>query len=110
MTGSDVPPQIWSELREEVVLKQSCNSGAYNAPSTNKIGTFEECQADNALNPGLFVENGVSACNLPQPWRMSNVHSWFRGPASTYSQPPESLGPISVCARPQASFAREVEN
>ncbi|KAL8292655.1 hypothetical protein RQP46_001267 [Phenoliferia psychrophenolica] len=33
---------------------------AYNAPSSNKIGTFEECKADNGLNPGIFVVNGVN--------------------------------------------------
>ncbi|KAM0752235.1 hypothetical protein T439DRAFT_324302 [Meredithblackwellia eburnea MCA 4105] len=48
---------------------------AYNAPSRNQIGTFESCLADNALNPGVYVVNGVT---------------------STYSQPPESLGPITT--------------
>ncbi|KAJ8295094.1 hypothetical protein OF846_002133 [Rhodotorula toruloides] len=49
----------------------------YNAPSTwSKInGTFESCLGDDQLYPGQYIENGRTM---------------------TYTQPPESLGPITT--------------
>ncbi|GAA6024978.1 hypothetical protein JCM8202_002172 [Rhodotorula sphaerocarpa] len=48
----------------------------YNAPSEwSKInGTFESCKGDDQLYPGQYIENGQTM---------------------TYTQPPESLGPIT---------------
>lgn len=50
---------------------------AFNAPASYSTinGTFQSCQGDDQLPPGIYVENGVT---------------------STYTQPAESLGPISV--------------
>jgi len=47
---------------------------AYNAPNNAQNGTFEACDSDNADFPGIFTSNGV---------------------VMTYTQPPESLGPIT---------------
>jgi len=46
----------------------------YNAPSNVVNGTFEACDADDMTPVGIYVTNGVTM---------------------TYSQPPESLGPIT---------------
>jgi len=48
---------------------------SYNMPNNAQNGTFEACQGDSQLYPGVYVENGVTM---------------------TYSQPPESLGPITT--------------
>ncbi|KAI0635494.1 hypothetical protein C8Q77DRAFT_1097743 [Trametes polyzona] len=47
---------------------------AYNCPSAAKDGTFEYCEGENQDPPGIYTQNGQ---------------------VMTYSQPPESLGPIS---------------
>ncbi|GAA6022361.1 hypothetical protein JCM11491_003234 [Sporobolomyces phaffii] len=49
----------------------------YNAPADYVAinGTFQSCQGDDQLYPGVFVENGAT---------------------KTYTQPPESLGPIQT--------------
>jgi len=47
---------------------------AFNAPNNAQNGPFESCQAENADFPGVFTSNGV---------------------VMTYTQPPESLGPIT---------------
>ncbi|GAA5928634.1 uncharacterized protein JCM15063_003926 [Sporobolomyces koalae] len=49
----------------------------YNAPADYQAinGTFQSCQGDDQLYPGVYVENGATR---------------------TYTQPPESLGPIST--------------
>ncbi|PFH45492.1 hypothetical protein AMATHDRAFT_159436 [Amanita thiersii Skay4041] len=47
---------------------------AYNAPNNAQNGTFEACQGDNQDFPGVYTTNGAVV---------------------TYSQPPESLGPIT---------------
>ncbi|KAJ7770538.1 hypothetical protein B0H16DRAFT_1515811 [Mycena metata] len=48
---------------------------AYNAPNNAQNGTFEACLGDNQDFPGIYTENGA---------------------VMTYTQPPESLGPIST--------------
>lgn len=48
---------------------------AYNAPNNAKNGTFEYCQGDNMVPPGLYTGSD--------------------GKTTTYFQPPESLGPIT---------------
>lgn len=48
---------------------------AYNAPNAAKDKVFESCEADSADFPGVYTSNGV-------------VH--------TYTQPAESLGPITT--------------
>ncbi|KAG5640748.1 hypothetical protein DXG03_007317 [Asterophora parasitica] len=48
---------------------------AYNAPNNAQNNVFESCLGDNQDFPGVYVENGVT---------------------KTYTQPPESLGPIST--------------
>ncbi|KAG5651405.1 hypothetical protein H0H81_008763 [Sphagnurus paluster] len=48
---------------------------AYNAPNNAQNGIFESCEGENQDFPGVYVENGVTM---------------------TYTQPPESLGPIST--------------
>jgi len=48
---------------------------AFNAPNNAQNGTFESCDADNADYPGVYTSNGV---------------------VMTYTQPPESLGPITT--------------
>jgi hypothetical protein len=49
---------------------------AYNAPASYEEGVFESCLGDSQDFPGVYTgANGV---------------------VSTYSQPPESLGPIST--------------
>lgn len=48
---------------------------AYNAPNNAKNGTFESCEGENQDFPGVYTENGQ---------------------VMTYSQPPESLGPITT--------------
>jgi len=48
---------------------------AYNAPNNAKNGTFESCQGDNQDFPGIYTDAS--------------------GQIQTYTQPPESLGPIS---------------
>ncbi|KAK2463759.1 hypothetical protein APHAL10511_004252 [Amanita phalloides] len=48
---------------------------AYNIPSNAQNGTFEVCQGDNQDPPGIYTSNGV---------------------VMTYTQPPESLGPITT--------------
>jgi hypothetical protein len=47
---------------------------AFNAPNNAQNGTFEVCHGDNGDFPGVYTSNGV---------------------VSTYTQPPESLGPIT---------------
>ncbi|KAJ7512041.1 hypothetical protein B0H11DRAFT_1699201 [Mycena galericulata] len=47
----------------------------YNAPNNAQNGTFEACLGDNQDFPGIYTDNGV---------------------VMTYTQPPESLGPIST--------------
>jgi hypothetical protein len=47
----------------------------YNAPNNAQNGTFESCRGDNQDFPGIYTSNGV---------------------VMTYTQPPESLGPIST--------------
>jgi len=47
----------------------------YNAPAAYVNGTFESCESDNQMFPGHYVSNGRTL---------------------TYTQPPESLGPIST--------------
>ena len=49
---------------------------AYNAPNNAKNGTFESCQGDNQDFPGVYTDSS--------------------GKIQTYSQPPESLGPIAT--------------
>ncbi|KAF9461027.1 hypothetical protein BDZ94DRAFT_1168573 [Collybia nuda] len=46
---------------------------AYNAPNNARNGVFESCQGANQDFPGVYVQGGVT---------------------HTYTQPPESLGPI----------------
>ncbi|KAF8072307.1 hypothetical protein FPV67DRAFT_1412385 [Lyophyllum atratum] len=48
---------------------------AYNAPNNARDGVFESCLGENQDFPGVYVENGVT---------------------KTYTQPPESLGPITT--------------
>ena len=48
---------------------------AYNAPNNAQNNTFEKCDAESGDPPGVFTSNGA-------------VH--------TYTQPPESLGPITT--------------
>ena len=48
---------------------------AYNVPATPQNGTFESCQGDPMMFPGVYVTNGVTV---------------------TYTQPPESLGAITT--------------
>ncbi|TBU25060.1 hypothetical protein BD311DRAFT_670515, partial [Dichomitus squalens] len=47
---------------------------AYNCPNAAQNGTFESCEGDNQDPPGVYTTNGQVV---------------------TYSQPPESLGPIT---------------
>jgi hypothetical protein len=47
----------------------------YNAPNAARDKVFEACAADNGDFPGVYTSNGV---------------------VQTYSQPPESLGPITT--------------
>jgi len=47
---------------------------AFNAPNNAQNGTFESCDAENADFPGIYTSNGA---------------------VMTYTQPPESLGPIT---------------
>jgi len=47
---------------------------AYNAPNNAKNGTFESCLGDNQDYPGIYTDAS--------------------GATQTYTQPPESLGPI----------------
>ncbi|KAI0771331.1 hypothetical protein BD413DRAFT_714051 [Trametes elegans] len=47
---------------------------AYNCPTAAKDGVFEYCEGENQDPPGIYTENGQ---------------------VMTYSQPPESLGPIT---------------
>jgi len=49
---------------------------AYNAPNNAKNGTFEVCQGDNQDFPGIYTNPS--------------------GQVQTYTQPPESLGPITT--------------
>ncbi|KXN84010.1 hypothetical protein AN958_00589 [Leucoagaricus sp. SymC.cos] len=48
---------------------------AYNAPNNAKNGTFESCEGENQDFPGVYTENGQ---------------------VITYTQPAESLGPITT--------------
>ena len=48
---------------------------AYNAPNAAHDKVFESCAAENGDFPGVYTSNGV---------------------VQTYSQPPESLGPITT--------------
>ncbi|KAJ8496996.1 hypothetical protein ONZ45_g12230 [Pleurotus djamor] len=48
---------------------------AYNAPNHAQDGTFEVCQGENMDFPGVYTSNGAVV---------------------TYTQPPESLGPITT--------------
>ena len=48
---------------------------AYNAPNAAQDKVFEACSAENGDFPGIYTSNGV---------------------VQTYSQPPESLGPITT--------------
>lgn len=48
---------------------------AYNAPNAAHDNVFEACAAENGDFPGIYTSNGV---------------------VQTYSQPPESLGPITT--------------
>ncbi|KAF9442753.1 hypothetical protein P691DRAFT_714059 [Macrolepiota fuliginosa MF-IS2] len=48
---------------------------AYNAPNNAQNGTFEACQGDNQDFPGVYTSNGQTI---------------------TYTQPAESLGPITT--------------
>ena len=48
---------------------------AYNAPNAAHDKVFEACAAENGDFPGIYTSNGV---------------------VQTYSQPPESLGPITT--------------
>ena len=48
---------------------------AYNAPNAARDKVFEACAAENGDFPGVYTSNGV---------------------VQTYSQPPESLGPITT--------------
>lgn len=47
---------------------------AYNAPNNARNSVFESCQGQNQDFPGVYVQNGATL---------------------TYTQPPESLGPIT---------------
>lgn len=47
---------------------------AYNAPNQAQNGTFEACEGENQDFPGVYTTNGAVV---------------------TYTQPPESLGPIT---------------
>ena len=47
----------------------------YNCPNAAQNGTFEYCEGDNQDPPGIYTSNGQVV---------------------TYTQPPESLGPIST--------------
>jgi len=49
---------------------------AYNVPAAYVNGTFESCESDNQMFPGVYVGDN--------------------GKTSTYTQPPESLGAIST--------------
>ena len=49
---------------------------AYNAPNNAQNGTFESCDGDNQDFPGIYTDAS--------------------GQIQTYTQPPESLGPIST--------------
>ena len=49
---------------------------AYNAPNNAQNGTFEACEGDNQDYPGIYTDSS--------------------GQIQTYTQPPESLGPIST--------------
>ncbi|KAI0649575.1 hypothetical protein C8Q79DRAFT_903264 [Trametes meyenii] len=48
---------------------------SYNCPNAAQNGTFEVCQGENMDPPGIYTSNGQ---------------------VMTYTQPPESLGPIST--------------
>ena len=48
---------------------------AFNAPNNAKNGTFESCEGENQDFPGVYTQNGQTM---------------------TYTQPPESLGPITT--------------
>jgi len=48
---------------------------AYNAPNNAQTGVFESCDSDDADFPGVYTSNGQ---------------------VMTYTQPPESLGPIAT--------------
>lgn len=48
---------------------------AFNAPNNAKNGTFESCKGENQDFPGVYTSNGQ---------------------VMTYTQPPESLGPITT--------------
>ncbi len=48
---------------------------AFNSPNNAKNGTFEACDAENADYPGVYTSNGQ---------------------VMTYTQPAESLGPITT--------------
>ena len=48
---------------------------AYNAPNAARDKVFEACAAENGDFPGIYTSNGV---------------------VQTYTQPPESLGPITT--------------
>lgn len=48
---------------------------AYNVPSNPQNGTFESCEGDVMMFPGVYVTNGATV---------------------TYTQPPESLGAITT--------------
>jgi len=62
-----------AELCQHIYDRIGC---AYNVPADYAAinGTFTSCKGDDQLPPGVYVENGQTM---------------------TYSQPPESLGPIS---------------
>ena len=48
---------------------------AYNAPNAAQNNVFESCNAENGDFPGVYTSNGI---------------------VQTYTQPPESLGPITT--------------
>jgi len=63
---------------------------AFNAPSAAQDGVFQACDGDSQAFPGIYTENGVEM---------------------TYTQPAESLGPIStmpyVAVAPASSNCRQ---
>ncbi|KXN83446.1 hypothetical protein AN958_01425 [Leucoagaricus sp. SymC.cos] len=61
-----------AELCQHIYDRIGC---AYNAPNNAQNGTFEACEGENQDPPGVYTTNGA---------------------VSTYTQPPESLGPITT--------------
>jgi len=73
-----------ARLCEHVFDRIGCE---YNAPNHAESGIFESCEGDNQLPPGIYVVDGAT---------------------KTYTQPPESEGPITSI--PYAAFVPASSN